>query len=210
MAKNLFLEDAEKSSSTAGKMTGLFFAGGFLVLVFAWMTYTMFRIDVGPDQFAVLIRKTGKELTNLDEIAPDDLHKGVQRKVLTTGRYFVNPYDYDWEIKPLIEVKTGKLGVKVSLTGDDLPYGEFLAQMASEDEAKTKGIVPEVLKPGRYAINPYLFKVESEHEPVTIPAGFKGVVTNLAGPFPKAPNELLVKKVNAAFKSGRLIRGRTS
>ena len=194
MARNVFLEDANKPTSKAGVTTGLIFAGGFLILVFAWMTYTMFRIDVGPDQFAILIRKTGKELKNSDEVAPDEHHKGVQKKVLTTGRYFYNPYEYDWEIKPLIEIKTGKLGVRVSLTGDDLPYGEFLAQMVSEDEAKTKGIVPEVLKPGRYAINPYLFKVESEHEPVTIPAGFKGVVTNLAGPFPKEPNELLVKE----------------
>ncbi len=194
MARNVFLEDANKPTSKAGVTTGLIFAGGFVLLVVAWMTYTMFRIDVGPDQFAILIRKTGKELKNSDEVAPDEQHKGVQKKVLTTGRYFYNPYDYDWEIKPLIEIKTGKLGVRVSLTGDDLPYGEFLAQMVSADEAKTKGIVEKVLKPGRYAINPYLFKVESDHEPVTIPAGFKGVVTNLAGRPAKEPNELLVKE----------------
>lgn len=174
--------------------TGLIATMGSLVLIFVLVSYTICRIDVGPDQFAVLIRLTGEDLKNSDEVAPDELHKGVQKKVLTTGRYFYNPYDYSWEIKPLIEIKTGKLGVRVSLTGDDLPYGEFLAQMVSEDEARTKGIVPEVLKPGRYAINPYLFKVETEHEPVTIPAGFKGIVTNLAGPFPQAQNELLVKE----------------
>src|SRR4029077_12606061 len=111
----------------------------------AWMTYATCRVDVGPDQFAVLIRKTGRDLKNADEVAPDEFHKGVQKKVLTTGRYFYNPYFYDWEIKPLIEIKTGKLGVMVSLTGNDLPYGEFLAQMVSEDEAKTKGIVLGVL-----------------------------------------------------------------
>ena len=177
-----------------GMVVGLIVVAGVCLFVTAWTTYTMCRIDVGPDQFAVLIRKTGRDLKNSDEVAPDELHKGVQKKVLTTGRYFYNPYDYDWEIKPLIEIKTGKLGVRVSLTGDDLPYGEFLAQMVSEDEAKTKGIVPEVLKPGRYAINPYLFKVESSHEPVTIPAGFKGVVTNLAGPFPVESNQMLVKE----------------
>ncbi len=173
---------------------GLIAVTGICLFIVAWGTYSLCRVDVGPDQFAVLIRKTGVDLKNSDEVAPDELHKGVQKKVLTTGRYFYNPYDYAWEIKPLIEIKTGKLGVRVSLTGDDLPYGEFLAQMVSEDEAKTKGIVPEVLKPGRYAINPYVFKVESDHEPVTIPAGFKGVVTNLAGPFPEQSNQLLVKE----------------
>ena len=174
-------------------LAGGLMTAGIFVSIAVWLTYVHCRIDIGPDQFAVLIRKTGRDLKNSDEVAPDDSYKGVQKKVLTTGRYFYNPYDYDWEVKPLIEIKTGKLGVRVSLTGDDLPYGEFLAQMVSDDEARTKGIVPEVLKPGRYAINPYLFKVESEHEPVTIPAGFKGVVTNLAGPIPAEPNTLLVK-----------------
>ena len=120
---------------------------GVLLLMAAWMTYATCRIDVGPDEFGVLIRKTGKDLKNSDEVAPDDLHKGVQKKVLTTGRYFYNPFDFDWEVKPLIEIKTGKLGVRVSLTGDDLPYGEFMAQRDSEDDARTTGIVPEVLKP---------------------------------------------------------------
>ncbi|HLQ43418.1 MAG TPA: SPFH domain-containing protein [Planctomycetaceae bacterium] len=194
MAKNIFQEDLDRSNRKPGMTAGLIAASGFFALVLAWTTYTMFRIDIDADHFEVLIRKTGKDLKNADEIAPDETHKGVQKQVLTTGRYFYNPYDYAWEIKPLIEIKTGKLGVRVSLTGDDLPYGEFLAQMVSENEAKTKGIVPDVLKPGRYAINPYLFKVEDQHEPVTIPAGFKGVVTNLAGPFPKKPNELLVQE----------------
>ncbi len=194
MAKNIFQEDFDRPNRKAGTTAGAVAAVGFLVVVFSWMTYTMFRIDVGSDEFAVLIHKTGQDLKNADEVAPSEAHKGVQKKILTTGRYFYNPYDWTWEIKKLTEIKTGKLGVRVSLTGEDLPYGEFLAQMVSEDEPKTKGIVPDVLKPGRYAINPYLFKVEDQHEPVTIPAGFKGVVTNLAGPFPKEPNEMLVKE----------------
>ena len=194
MAKNIFQEDLDRSNRRAGMTAGIVASVGFFVVAFSWMTYTMFRIDVGADEFAVLIHKTGLDLKNSDEVASSEKYKGVQKQILTTGRYFYNPYDWTWQINKLTEIKTGKLGVKVSLTGEDLPYGEFLAQMVSEDEAKTKGIVPEVLKPGRYAINPYLYKVEDSHEPVTIPAGFKGVVTNLAGPFPKQPNELLVKE----------------
>jgi len=93
-----------------------------------WLTYRHCRIDIGPGSVCRLDSETGRDLKNSDEVAPDDLYQGVQQKVLTTGRYFYNPYDYDWEIKSLIEIKTGKLGVRVSLTGDDLPYGEFLAQ----------------------------------------------------------------------------------
>ncbi|MDB5384382.1 MAG: band 7 protein [Planctomycetaceae bacterium] len=194
MSEDLAQDLRHRPTRKLGMVIGLLAVAGCCLCSVVWVTYAMCCVDVGPDQFAVLIRKTGRDLKNSDEVAPDELHKGVQKKVLTTGRYFYNPYDYDWEIKPLIEIRTGKLGVRVSLTGDDLPYGEFLAQMDPDDEAKTKGIVPEVLKPGRYAINPYLFKVESEHEPVTIPAGFKGVVTNLAGPFPGLSNQLLVKE----------------
>lgn len=202
MAKNIFQEDLDKPASKAGKMIGLVVAGGFLFVVGSWITYTMCRIDVGPDEFAVLIHKTGQDLKNTDEVAVDANHKGVQRDVLTTGRYFTHPksgswfqpYDWDWEIKKQTDIKPGKIGVLISLTGDDLPYGEFVAKMSEDGKPVTKGVVPDVLNPGRYPINPYLFKVEEEHDPVTIPAGFKGVVTNLAGTFPETPNELLVGK----------------
>ncbi len=195
MAKVVFQHDNDQPNSKAGMTAGLIVAGGFCLLVGSWITYTMFRIDVGPDEFAVLVRKTGKaslEMKNADEVAPTPEHKGVQREVLTTGRYFRDPYNWDWDVHQQIDIKTGKLGVLISLTGEDLPYGQFLANMEGPMQPKTKGIVPDVLKPGRYPINPYLFKIETDHEPVSIPAGFKGVVTNLAGPFPKKPNELLV------------------
>lgn len=202
MAKNIFREETENPTSSAGKMTGAAVAGLFLLGVVSWITYTMCRIDVGPDEFAILIHKTGKDVKNADEVAPDPEHKGIQRSVLTTGRYFSHPktgswfqpYDWDWEIKKQTDIKPGKLGVLISLTGDDLPYGEFVAKMSPDGEPLTKGIVPDILNPGRYPINPYLFKIEEDHEPVTIPAGFKGVVTNLAGAFPKKPNELLVEE----------------
>ena len=211
MAKNVFQEYAqeyaEKPTSKAGMTTGLIFAGGFFLLIFAWMTYTMFRIDVGPDEFAVLTRKTGLDVKNGDEVAPDNNHKGPQRDVLTTGRHFYNPYEWSWNVKKQTDIKSGKIGVLTSLTGDDLPYGEFLAKMSAEGKPITKGIVPDILNPGRYPINPYLFKIEEEHEPVTIPAGFKGVVTNLAGPFPKKPNELLVGKGERGVQSEMLEPG---
>jgi regulator of protease activity HflC (stomatin/prohibitin superfamily) len=50
-----------------------------------------------------------------------------------------------------------------------------------------------VLRPGRYQINPYLFDV-SQAKPVTVPAGFVGIQTNLAGPLARDPNRFLVSK----------------
>jgi regulator of protease activity HflC (stomatin/prohibitin superfamily) len=54
-----------------------------------------------------------------------------------------------------------------------------------------KGITSGVLKPGRYPYNKYAEAIEV-HEIVTVPAGFRGVVTLLAGRMPKDPNVFLV------------------
>lgn len=166
--------------------------GLLLIAVLAVAAYQLTLIDVGSGQIAVLTRKIGRDLVNSDEVAPTPEHKGVQRAVLTEGRYFRNPYVWSWEVVPQIEIASGEMGVKVSLTGDDPGYGEFLAKVDAQGEATTKGIVPGVLNPGRYPINPYLYTVE-KHNPTTIPAGYQGVVTSLAAPLAKEPNTLLVE-----------------
>ena len=164
----------------------------FMLVSVSWMIYSSFRIDVGQGEMAILIHKIGKDIPNGDEVAPSEEFKGVQRKVLTEGRYFYNPYSWTWEVKKQVEIPSGKIGVKISLTGKDLGYGQFLARVDEKGDATTKGIMPGILNPGRYPLNPYLYAIE-EAEPVTIEAGFKGVVTNLAGPLPKLPNVLLVE-----------------
>jgi hypothetical protein len=186
MPDNVFLEE-RKQQQTGGWLAGivavLVFGAGFL-----WLVYTQFRIDVPTGHMAVLVRKTGHDVANADEVAPSPEHKGVQKEVLTEGRYFYNPYTWGWRVLPQVNIPAGKLGIQVRLFGDDLAPGEFLAMKESQ-----KGVVPGVLQPGRYPINPYLYQVEYEkYEPVTIEAGFKGVVTNLAGPLAEDPDVLLV------------------
>jgi regulator of protease activity HflC (stomatin/prohibitin superfamily) len=170
-----------KRQATAG--LGAIAALGVLATGLLYSFYSQFVINVPAKQIGVLIRKTGIDLENSDEIAPDAEHKGVQKDVLDVGRYFFkyDPYNWDWKVVPQIEIPDGKLGVQIRLYGDDLPYGEFLAYQENQ-----KGIVPGVLLPGRYAINPYLYQVE-QHAPQIVPAGFKGVVTNLAGKIPFEP-----------------------
>ena len=151
---------------------------------------------MGTGQQAVLIRKEGLELEPDMELAPPpkdgrSYYKGVQsggpnNGVLTEGRYFYNPYFWSWEISPQFVVPGDKIGIRIALSGDDLPAGQILA------EPGQKGILREVLKPGRYPYNPYAESIEL-HDPVTIPAGFRGVVTLLAGPMPKDPNVFLVE-----------------
>ncbi|MDB4637401.1 MAG: SPFH domain-containing protein [Planctomycetaceae bacterium] len=165
----------------------------FLVILGSWFVYSQFRIEVADDEIAVLIRKTGLDMENGSEIADSAEHKGIQREFLRAGKHFRNPLFWDWEYHIIPEVPAGKIGILVSLTGENLPYGEFLAKIDENDEPMTKGIMPEVKRPGLVFLNPYLYEVViGDFEPVEIKSGFRGVVTNLAGPLPDDPNQLLV------------------
>jgi regulator of protease activity HflC (stomatin/prohibitin superfamily) len=157
--------------------------------------YNACKIEVDTGQQAVLIRREGLELEPDMELAPPPkdgrYYKGVQaggpnNGVLTEGRYFYNPYVWSWEISPQFVVPGDKIGIRIALSGDDLPAGQVLAGPGQ------KGILPEVLKPGRYPYNPYAESIEL-HDPVIVPAGYRGVVTRLAGPLPKNPNVFLVE-----------------
>ncbi len=182
MPREIFIDDREYK-----KQFGPILAGAAALAVFIlgilWICYAQFVVDVPAYHVGILVRKTGKDLSNSDVVAPDANYKGVQKDVLDVGRYFFkyDPYNWAWEIKPQRVIADGSIGVKIRLFGDDLPYGEFLAHQENE-----KGIVPGVLLPGRYPINPYLYDVE-EHTPQVVPAGYKGVVVNRAGKIPSRP-----------------------
>jgi regulator of protease activity HflC (stomatin/prohibitin superfamily) len=192
MSNDIFLPHDGPSKRASMGIAAIIGSAIFLIAI-SWFTYSQFRIDVPSKHMAILIKKTGKDIANGDEIAPGPEYKGVQKNVLTEGRYFYNPYVWDWYVISQIEIGEDKLGVMVSLTGKDLPYGEFLAKLDDKGNPITKGIVEQVLKPGRYPINPYLFTIEGRHKPKVIEAGYQGVVTNLADPLPKTPNTLLVE-----------------
>ncbi len=159
------------------------------------VAYSACKVEVGTGEQAVLIRRSGLDLEPGMELAPPRkdgraYYKGVQTEgarggVLTEGRYFYNPIDWAWEIGKQFEVPNGQLGIRVALVGARLPDGSILADPGQ------KGILREVLKPGRYPYNPYAEQIEL-HDPVTVPSGFRGVVTLLAGRLPRDPNVFLV------------------
>lgn len=189
-------------SRWAGPLVGLVALLVIATPIVLVVGYNLCVVEVPAYHMAVLVKRTGEDLTNDTELAPDESYKGVQKEVLASeGRFIYNPYAWDWEVVPQIEIPQGKLGVKIRLYGDDLGYGEIIAR-----DEKQKGIVADVLRPGRYPINAkiinaqgtperyydsYAYHIEL-HDPVTVPAGFKGVVTNLSGPMPDDPNVLLI------------------
>src|SRR4051812_4852892 len=158
--------------------------------------YNACKIEVRSGEQVVLIRRVGLDLERDMELAPPrkdgkTYYKGVQTEgpnggVLLEGRYFYNPFYWSWEISPQFLVPNDRIGIRIALSGDDLPAGQVLA------EPGQKGILRPVLSPGRYPYNPYAEKIEL-YQPVTIPSGFRGVETLLAGREPKDPDVFLVE-----------------
>ncbi len=152
---------------------GMLLLGALVFLPF-WV-WVYWRIEPGPNEIAVLIRKTGNDLPPSEIIAPDNSYKGIQLEVLPPGgRYFYNPYTWDWKYKEVTDIPAGKVGVMVQLFGKDLPAGEILATPGA------KGILPEVLNLGKHAINPYAYEVHT-YNVKQIKPGCVGVVTSLIG-----------------------------
>jgi len=176
-----------------------------VVAVVGMIAYNSCRLEVGTGEQAVLIRKTGLDLAPDMEIAPAPqegaYYKGVQPGVVTEGRYFYNPFYWDWEIGPQHVVKAGHCGVIVALAGEELPTGRILAG------AGQKGIRPSVLESGaRVAFNKYAEVIE-EFPLVIVPPGFRGVVTLLDGATPKDPNVVLVDKGERGVQKETLAAG---
>ena len=140
-----------------------------------WGSYQWFlcRFFVAPGHMAIVIAKTGNDLPP-GQILAKDGQKGIQEEVLGEGRHFRDPVLYDWEIRPVLTIPTGKIGVVTSKVGQELPEGEFLADPGQ------KGIWRTLLGPGRYRFNPYGYQIDLV-DAISIPIGYVGVMTSLSG-----------------------------
>ncbi|MCH9002859.1 MAG: hypothetical protein IIC02_09830 [Planctomycetes bacterium] len=171
------------------------------------VSWFVFRIYIPENMCAVLIRKTGSQLPQGQQVATEAGQKGIRREVLGPGRYFYNPFSWEiervrltripsgdpstWEwihsldAKQRDELRAGKfkfkgkfpmIGVVTRKVGKEPASGQVIVTR----ESGIKGILREVLTPGEYKINPYVYKVKT-YPATVIPAGFVGVVTNLFG-----------------------------
>ena len=147
-------------------------AGAVLGAWFVWQ-WGFCRFYVGPDQMAVITAKTGEELPQ-GQILAKKGQQGIQEEVLGEGRHFLNPWLFEREIRPVVLIPPGKVGVVTSKVGDELPEGEFLAERGQ------KGIWRNVLGPGKYRMNPVGYQIDVI-DAISIPIGYDGVVTSLSG-----------------------------
>jgi len=173
-------------SRLLGGMAKYVFGAGiaFVLLAIAGLA-TCGMVVVENGKAAVLISKTGDDLPNGEIIAMPG-QKGIQLETLPEGWYWRNPYVWDWKIVDQVQIHSGKVGIKIRNFGKLLPPGAVIA------EGDQKGIQSDVLRPGRYVINPFAYLVK-EYDIVNIEAGHMGVVTLVSGKAPKNPNDFLVE-----------------
>ncbi|MEI6414106.1 MAG: SPFH domain-containing protein [Pseudomonadota bacterium] len=159
-------------------MTTLWIRKGVVTLLWlsiaygAWLWFSC-RFYVSLNEMAVIVAKTGEPLAP-GQILAQPGQQGVQAAVLGEGRYFYNPWLYEWQRFPVMSIEPGKVGIVTAMVGSDLPTGEFLANEGQ------KGIQRRVLGPGKYRLNPYGYRVEVISA-LSIPVGYVGVVTGLSG-----------------------------
>ena len=83
-----------------------------VVALGAWVWFG-WRIEPGNGEIAVLMKKTGKNLPPDAILAPGPEYKGIQQDVLPEGRFFRNPWTWDWSYVKALDIPAGKFGVLV-------------------------------------------------------------------------------------------------
>jgi regulator of protease activity HflC (stomatin/prohibitin superfamily) len=153
----------------------------------AWLVFSAL-VRIEPMHVGLKIRKTGLDLPDGAMAAPGPDHKGiVEHELLPEGWHLVNPYTYETVVMRQVEVPAGKVGIKIR------QFGKPLHQEAGQTLAGPgqKGVEKDILRPGRYAINTMLYGIEMA-DAVSIPAGYVGVMTRLAGREAVNPNLFVV------------------
>ena len=67
-----------------------------LIALAGWVWYG-WRIEPENGEIAILMKKTGKNLPPEAILAPGPEFKGIQAEVLPEGRYFRNPWTWEWK-----------------------------------------------------------------------------------------------------------------
>jgi regulator of protease activity HflC (stomatin/prohibitin superfamily) len=107
------------------------------------------QVEIAPGWMGVQTRNFGKALDPSQVIALDG-QKGVIQKVLTPGRYIVNPFAYTIKKYPAVTIEGGHVGVVTLRSGREPKNpNEFLV------EAGERGVQKSTLPAGVYYENPF-------------------------------------------------------
>ncbi len=181
------------------RMISLLLAGLFLVIVPGGLAFHWFvnRVYV-PQGYSLRLKYKGPLIFGKREMATsghlaEDGQIGILGELRGPGRHFYCPIWWERTIQPDKVIPPGSVGIVTSKMGDALPEGRFLVD-GELGETEFRGVLRNVLTPGTYRINDMAYEVQIVEEEVlandtdekhggwvTIPTGYVGVVTNLAG-----------------------------
>ncbi len=187
-------------------------AGGVVALLVLLASFALssFRL-VGENQIGVVSRNIGGGSLAPGKIIATKGEMGTQAKILPPGWHpWLWPVIYDVDTRFLVEIKEGEIALLTAMDGQPLPPGEIYApewdesllkRMAEDAEfflstegGGYKGPQASVLTPGKYRINPELFK----HEIVDVTNVKKatvGVVKSNVGDVPAGVGDTLAALV---------------
>jgi hypothetical protein len=138
-----------------------------LPLLAAGYVWFVQRVEVQPGEVLVLIKKIGSDLPHdaavadqillypallerLGEKSGSTRFKGIVYEPLPEGRYFRDPFFWKRLKVPATVIASDEVGIRIRRYGRPLAAGRTIATEPDE-----RGPLAEVLKPGRYNVNPF-------------------------------------------------------
>lgn len=122
---------------------------------FFWRREIHPAVFIEQDEVGILIRKYGRPLPAGKTVATKPTERGPVDRLLQKGRHNINPYAYDVQRFPMLEIPVGKVGIQRLIYGNEPENPN--AWVVNEGE---RGVQPRVLPPGREPVNPYMRQVD--------------------------------------------------
>jgi regulator of protease activity HflC (stomatin/prohibitin superfamily) len=183
----------------------------WLLLVFAGRG----AVNVGGQEVGVRERRYwGRPLPAARVVAMTG-EIGFQARVLQPGLHIQIPFLYKVIKDQMIVINEEEVGLVESIDGEPLEPGRIFARQVNGHDSfqdgeaflrngGQKGPQIDILSPGKYRINTYLFHVRTV-QGVTVPQGSVGIVSSRDGN-PMEPGRLLAKKIEGhrAFQDGEI------
>jgi len=189
---------------------------GFLILL-GLIVFVIYNslVNVGGREIAVLERKWFGTKMPKGRVVAMSNEIGIQARTLGPGLHLLIPFLYKAKKVPFTIIGEVEIGLIESIDGNSIPAGKIFAKVSpnhnsfQDGEAflkngGEKGPQIEILAPGNYRINPFLFHIRSE-KAVMIDKGQIGVITAMDGN-PISHGRLLAMKVDghSNFEDGEL------
>jgi len=184
------------------------------ILIFLFLVvFGRMLVNIGGQQVGILERRYfGRQLPAGRVVAMRE-EVGLQARVLQPGLMFLPPFIYRVKKADMIVVAEGEVGLIESIDGRPLDPGHIFGRHVDDHDTfqdgeaflrngGQKGPQVDILPPGKYRINTYLFRV-SNQPALIVPQGQIGIVSARDGE-PMTSGRLLAHQVGGhqAFQDG--------